>query len=205
MAQISYRKYIKNLFFVKRRPQTHIAMEWEKPRDEEKYHESLEWEGLISYKRWKDDDLTQYPLLMQDLKDLDQHLLPVFWEFNQKAKHFQNRFYLYQWVFMMGAFITTVFGAATTFVYTLPNDGGVLPEIFGMMTAVIAFLTATFNVMSTQGAPQARWARSRRLTEELRMTYFKYLSHIEPFHSEDRVQVLRQTVLAIRRKENENV
>ena len=205
MARIAYGKYFKNLFFVKRRPQTHVTMEWEKPKSDDKYQEALDWEGLIAYTRWKEDDLTQYPLLMQDLKDLDQHLLNVFFEFSQKSKHYQNRFYFYQWIFMLGAFITTVFGAATTFTYTLPDDGGILPRILGITTAIIAAISAAFNVMSTQGSPQARWARTRRLTEELRMTYFKYLAHIEPFHVEDRVQVLRQTVLSIRRKENENV
>lgn len=204
MSQEGLLKKISGLFFVKRRPHTHVPLEWRKPPTAKEYEDLLEWEGLVSIANWKNDDLNQYPLLKQDLADLEQHLLPAFWEFNQKAKHYQNRYYLYQWVFMLGAFVTTLLGALTTYAYTLDSTTSLLPNAFGILTAIISAITAFFNALSTQNSPQTRWAKSRRLAEELRMAYFKYLAHLDPYTGEDRVQKLRQNVLQIRRKETEN-
>lgn len=195
---------IKNLFFVRRRPRWHVDSHWERPRDDDSYHQLLEYNGFVSYKYWQKDDLLKYPTLKQDLDDLEEHMLPAFWEFNQKAQHFQNRFYLYQWVFMLGAFFTTFFGALTTYAYTVTPDGGMATNVFGICTAVISAATAYFNVMSDQGSPQQRWAKTRRLAEELRMTYYRYLAHLEPFNDESRVKNLRRYVIDVRRKENEN-
>lgn len=196
-----------NLFFNKRRPKRNVPIDWVPPAD---YEQELEWEGFISIKHWKEseqDDIEDYPLLKQDIADLEQHLMPVFWEFNQKAKHYQNRYYRYQWVFMWGAFLTTMLGALTTFAYSqdelASNIGGVdfVTTVLGIMTALVSALTAYYNYRSNQGSPQARWAKSRRLAEELRMNYYRYLGHLEPYNSKDRVQQLRRQVLEIRRKE----
>ena len=198
--------YTKELFFIRRRPALSKPLEWERPKSDAEYATALEWEGMISSRLWENEDASQHPVFKQDLDDLEQHLLPVFWEFNAKALHFQNRYYFYQWVFMWGAWITTLLGALTTYAYTnqtmLDNS---LPQIFGFITALVSGITAFFNVMSTQGLPQQRWAKTRRLTEELRMAYYKYLAHLEPFHAEDRIQVMRRFVISVRKKEFENV
>ncbi|MBZ0306568.1 MAG: hypothetical protein K8I82_10920, partial [Anaerolineae bacterium] len=109
---------IRNLFFVRRRPKLSIPFDWERPKSDAEYHKLLEVEGFISQPHWKADVVEEYPLLKQDLTDLEQHLMPFFWELNQKAKYYQNQFYLYQWVFLFGALLTTALGAFTTYSYT---------------------------------------------------------------------------------------
>ena len=59
--------------------------------------------------------------------------------------------------------------------------------------------------MSNRHEPQKRWGKTRRLTEELRMHYFTYLSHIAPYDTPDRLQIMRENVVDIRVKEQENV
>lgn len=194
---------ISNLFFVRRRPKLHIPFDWERPKTDAEYHKLLEYEGFISQTHWKSDNVDEFPLLKQDLADLEQHLMPFFWELNQKAKYYQNLFYLYQWVLMFGALATTALGAFTTYSYTM-DDPQNLPEIFGIITAIVSGVTAFFNVISNQSSPQARWARARRLAEELRVTYFRYLTRLKPFDGKDRIQKLRLHILAVRRKENED-
>src|SRR5215475_11106757 len=100
-----------NLFFFRRRPHLRsITPDWERPADEDAYQKMIENEGFVSIKFWQHDDITKHPIVAHDLKDLEQYLLPSYFEFSQKSKYFQNQFYLYQWIFVWGAFFTTVFG-----------------------------------------------------------------------------------------------
>jgi hypothetical protein len=201
----SLRRTIPQLFFVKRVPKLYVPLDYKRPAKDADYEAQLDENGFISKAFFREADLNSYPTLRQDLADLEEHLMPTFWEFNQKALHHQNRFYLYQWIFMVGAFATTLLGALTTYTYTITPDGGDWANIAGIATAVLAGLITFFNVLSEQNAPQKRWAKSRRLTEELRTNYFRYLAHLPPFEKEDRVNQMRKVVIAIRRKENENV
>lgn len=191
------------LFFMRRRPKTHISLEWQHPGTEERYQDALEYEGLVSSKAWESanpqEKIADYQALKQDLDDLEQWLMPAFWEFNQKALHFQNRFYFYQWIFMLGAFLTTLLGVLTTYAYT--RDNATLPQAFGYATAIVSGITAYFSVLNNQSSPQVRWARSRRMTEELRSAYFRYLAHLPPFDRIDRVDMMRKFVLDVRQQE----
>lgn len=199
----------RNLFFIRRRPKLGVPIDWTKPSDAE-YQTLLEYEGFISPRSWKDDNIDDFPMLKQDLADLQQHMMEYFWELNQKALHYQNQFYLYQWVFMFGALATTALGAFTTYAYTIDGANDKLfdiitaPQLFGIFTAIVSGVTAFFNVISNQSAPQARWATARRLAEELRVTYYRYIARLAPFDGADRVQKLRQHILTVRRKENES-
>jgi hypothetical protein len=207
----------KNLFFVKRRPKLHKPMYWEKPQDEDVYQDMLHQEGFLSVKHWTKHNLSRYPMIQQDLKDLEQHLLPVFWTFNQKSIHFQNRYFLYQWVFILGAFLTTFLGILTTYSFTLPEsaitvgevsltlpDGSAWTLVFTVATTFIAALTTFLGLISDQSKPQTRYARYRRLTEEVRMLYFQFLAHAPPYHEIDRVQKMREKILEIKRQEVDN-
>ena len=191
----------RNLFFIKRMPKPHISAKWKHPQKDTVYEKIKDDEGFVSPVYWKSDDLNKYPTLKQDLEDLDEHLMPVFWDFNQKAKHFQNRFYFYQWIFMGGALLTTLLGALTTYAYTREVDGGMFANVAGIMTAIVSGITAYFNYVSDQGSPQKRWAKTRRLTEELRTNYYRYLAHLEPYHEADRVDQMRRMIIEVRRKE----
>jgi hypothetical protein len=203
------RRYWGELFFIKRRPRLFgISMNWERPTTPEAYAKLLDNEGFVTATGWTTDDIGQYPVIKQDLDDLDEYLLPTFFEFSQKSKYYQNRFYLYQWVFIFGAFITTVLGTLATLFYD-PNPNraeefALIQQTLSYATAAVGGLTAFVTALSNRNEPQKRWAKSRRLAEELRMIYFQYLAHLDPFHEPDRVQRLREQVIDIRVKEREN-
>lgn len=201
----------RDLFFFRRRPHLRgIPIDWEHPADDDTYQKLIRDEGFVSSKYWDQGDITKHPIIMRDLKDLEEYLLPSFFQFSQRSKYFQNQFYLYQWVFVWGAFMTTVFGSISALYAQPPGDVAVASlqttqHVFNALTAIIAALTAFFTALSNRGDPQKRWGKNRRLSEELRMHYFTYLSHIEPYHQPDRVQKLRENVINIRVKEQENV
>jgi hypothetical protein len=201
----------RDLFFFRRRPHFRgISLEWEHPGNDEDYQKLINDEGFVSANYWTQGDISQHPIIMRDLKDLEEYLLPTFFQFSQKSKYFQNQFYLYQWVFVWGAFLTTVFGSVAA-LYAQPPGGSVAAEaqsiqhFFNILTAIVGASTAFFTALSNRGDPQKRWGKNRRLAEELRMHYFTYLSHIEPYDRPDRVQKLRENVINIRVKEQENV
>jgi hypothetical protein len=231
-----------NLFFFRRHPFNHIPKQWERPEAEADYQQLLEWEGFVTVDGWGDDNLQQYPVIAQDLIELEEHLLPTFWEFNQKAKHFQNNFYFYQWVFIIGAFLTTVAAILTAYFQSQPvqiierevpaittqaeaDDAAAAAEadrreviidttwsdtsksigsVLSWITLGVSLLTTYSATMTNHGEPRKKWNNYRRLTEELRMTYYKYLSHLEPFDKSERVTALRARILEIRRKEQDN-
>jgi hypothetical protein len=147
-------------------------------------------------------------------------LLPTYFEYSQKSKYYQDRFYFYQWVFVFGAFLTTVAGSIATLLYIPPGLSASATQaavqsqdlssvnwqqVFSLITAAIGAITAFFTAVSNRGEPQKRWGKARRLTEELRMHYFTYLSHLPPYDTPDRLKVMRRNVVDIRVKEQQNV
>ena len=213
--------WFEQLFFIRRRPHLRaLPSEWFRPEDEDEYQKLIHSDGFISPKYWEEDDLSQYPVIVHDADDLAEYLLPTYFQYSQKSKYYQDRFYFYQWVFVIGAFLTTVFGSIATLLYIPPNlsvaatqaaerslDANSInwQQLTSLVTAGIGALTAFFTALSNRGEPQKRWGKTRRLTEELRMHYFTYLSHLPPYDTPDRVQVLRENVINIRVKEQENV
>jgi hypothetical protein len=186
-------------------------MDWERPADEAAYQKMVSDEGFVSAQYWSDDDIAAHPIVKQDLDDLDQYLLQSFFEFSQKSKYYQNQFYLYQWIFIWGAFLTTVLGtlASITYVAASAQASATAPQtsqqFLSYMTAIVGAVTAFITALSNRGEPLKRWGKTRRLAEELRMNYFNYLSHLPPYDKPDRVQKLREMVINIRVKEQENV
>ncbi len=213
--------WFEQLFFIRRRPHLRaLPSEWFRPEDEDEYQKLIHNDGFISPKYWAEDDLSQYPVIVHDAEDLAEYLLPTYFQYSQKSKYYQDRFYFYQWVFVIGAFMTTVFGSIATLLYIPPNLSAVATQaaersldansinwqqLTSLVTAGIGALTAFFTALSNRGEPQKRWGKTRRLTEELRMHYFTYLSHLPPYDTPDRVQILRENVINIRVKEQENV
>ena len=209
------RWYRKRTPFGRRAPK-----QWTRPQPEAAYQEALYWEGFITPDFWDDDDLTQYPKIMQDLDDLEEYLLPAFWEYNQRATYYQRNYFFYQWIFIIGAFMTTAFGALST--YFTADDGasvtllgnaysnvwllGIqldysMDTFFSLLTTNVSAITSYFTLLSNQGEPRKRWANYRRLTEELRMLYFKFVSRLPPYDQPTRVDKLRHRVIEIREQE----
>lgn len=202
------RRY-QDLFFFRRRPRRNIPIEWERPADDADYQRLLEGSGFVSPSAWQEqynDDLSNHPVIAQDLADLDQHLLPTFFELNQKARYYQNVYYYYQWIFVWGAFLTTLLGTMAAFTADPTSTGfeSYISRFLSIMTAIVGATTAYFTALSNRGRPNERWAKTRTLTEELRTEYFKYLAHLSPYDKPDRVQVLRANVVEVRVKEQES-
>ncbi len=209
------RWYQKRTPFGRREPK-----EWERPADEAAYQEALYWEGFITPNFWDDDDLANYPKIMQDLDDLEEYLLPAFWEYTQRARYYQRNYYFYQWIFIIGAFLTTAFGALTTYfnagdgtsvtflgtaytnisIFGRPTNYG-MDNFFSLLTTIVSAITSYFTLLSNQGEPRQRWANYRRLAEELRMLYFKFVSRLPPYDKPNRVDKLRHRVIEIREQE----
>ncbi len=217
----STRNWYSDLFFNRRRPHLRaLPMEWEKPDDDDLYQKLIHDDGFVSTKYWEEDDLSQYPIIRHDAEDLADYLLPTYFEYSQKSKYYQDRFYFYQWVFVFGAFLTTVAGAIATLLYIPPGLSVAATQlaersqdlsavnwqqVFSIITAIIGAVTAFFTALSNRGEPQKRWGKTRRLTEELRMHYFTYLSHLPPYDTPDRLKIMRSNVVDIRVKEQQNV
>lgn len=201
--------YYQDLFIFRRRPRLRgISQDWERPATEAEMQKLIADEGFVSLEMWDKDDLREHRIIAQDLADLQQYLLPTFFEFSQKSKYYQNQFYLYQWVFIVGAFLTTILGALASIYYVSDAiEDPVRSAIqvgFSYATAAVGAITAFITALSNRGEPQKRWGKTRRLAEELRMHYFTYVSHLEPYEKPDRIQRLRQNVIDIRVKEQEN-
>ena len=218
------------LFFNRRRPHLRaLPKDWIRPEDEDAYQKLIHDDGFVSPKYYDEADLSQYPLIVHDADDLAEYLLPTYFQYSQLSKYYQDRFYFYQWVFVIGAFLTTVLGALATLLSVQATSAvqvastaqvsaaaqaaaaaqvsATIPwqQITSLLTAAVGALTAFFTALSNRGEPQKRWGKTRRLTEEMRMLYFTYLSHLPPYDTPDRVQIMRGNVIDIRVKEQQNV
>jgi len=202
-----------NLFFVRRHPHLRgggIAgsppLKWQPPLDPAVYQKMLDDDDFISIPLWKaktGEDLSQYPVMVRDLEDLDQHLLPMFFNFSERSRFYQNRFYLYQWVFILGAFLTTVFGVIS--VYESGTGQGNSSIMWSLLTAGVGLVTTIFTALSNRDNPGQQWARYRRLAEQLRGHYFKYLAHVPPYDQGNALQKLRQNVFDAHTEAEKNV
>ena len=193
-------------FFIRRVPIRKVDREWKRPSDEQ-YKKSLLDQGFITA------DLVRGPLspeLETDLRELEQHLLPHFWRVNQEAKFFQNRYYQYQWAFILAAFFTTALAAVNVLVYAQGwqhgTDTGTFigtikaTELLGFLTAVISGMEATVSFLDANQTPQSRWFKARAQAESLRSLYFLFLARQNPFNLTDarsRVQRLRRKVIDV--------
>ncbi len=194
-------------FFIRRVPSRHIGREWTRPPNDQ-YTRDLIAEGFVA------PALVNEPLsaeLAADIRELDQHLLPHFWRMNQQARFFQNRYYQYQWAFILAAFLTTALAAVNVFLYAQGWTGqagtivGTLQwtEVLGFLTALVSGIAAAVSFLDANQTPQKRWYKARVQAEILRSTYFLFLARQAPFDSpsdRERVQRLRRKVIEVLRE-----
>jgi hypothetical protein len=217
-----------DLFIVRRRPKIlGVPKEWDPPTDEAEFQKMLQYDDFLSTADMSPEEAAKHPVIVQDMNDLRQYLLPTFYEMSQKSKHYQNLYYLYQWVFIIGAFLTTLFGTLATYnvesagasaaVSETSGSGSVvedaaasgigsgndntLSRAYSIVTALVGFATAFFTALSNRKEPQKRWGNTRRLAEEMRMHYFKFLSHQQPYEGGDRLAKLRENIVKIKEQE----
>jgi len=210
-------KWWKKLFFVIRRPRLFgMTREWIDPRKNKRlskqqaealYDRLMVGDGFLCDSLFRapedpEEDVlsmiygaerrpnTLSSELQQAVGKLEKHLLPHFWKITQQAKYYQNMYYLFQWVFIIGAFLTTVLAAAN--VYYHDNDFVVrwlqfladplrlrhitATALLGFVTALISGLTAAVATMSAGLTPRKRWFMARAKAERLRSFYFLFLA-----------------------------
>ncbi|MEO1166719.1 MAG: DUF4231 domain-containing protein [Chloroflexota bacterium] len=181
-------------------------------------------DALTSKYNIGDVSLQQFPSVIADLKILERYLMPVFWDFNQKASHFQSRYYYYQRIFLVAALLTTLISVLNSYIHGLPVDivdgvkilGLKLPDatqldllgqlnfFLGVCTAIISARASYYTLLANYGEPRQRWAQYRRLTEELRIVYFKFLAHLGNYKGPNRVTALRNKVYELRKEETQD-
>lgn len=195
------------IFFIRRAPIRRVEREWKRPKDNQKYIEALKEQGFIT------SDLVKGPIsdeLAADIRELDQHLLPHFWRVDQLAKYFQNRYYQFQWLFILSAFFTTAFAAINVLVYAEGWERGLdtgtfigtlkAQQFLGLLTAMISGVAAAVSFLDANQKPQKRWFKYRAQAESLRSLYFLFLARQNPFNlpkARDRVQEMRRKTLEI--------
>jgi len=195
----------RDLFFIRRFPKRQVPEDWERPESDKEYAQLLESEDFMTL-HFERDKADKYPVVVQDLKDMDEHLLPTFFEFSQKSKYFQNMFYTYQWVFIMGTFGTTVLGVLITYLFNTPEALDSIPfKLITLLTSLVSALIAAMTALANRRQPQRRWATSRRAAEELRMNYFIYISHLAPYDQANRLDVLRARIVDLQDMEEQDV
>lgn len=175
-------------------------------KGEEKPQSRLDAEGFITLEDRKRLGIKEDSIIAQDLKALEKHLLPHFWHLDYKAKYYQNVFYNHQWSFILGAFFTTVSAIITSNLSQVEGNGTItiIVCLLKVITVGMSGWATYATFMSNHFQPRKRWINCRRLAEELRMTYYKYLTHIEPFANvsdEKRLDELRRHVVEIQKKE----
>ncbi len=205
-----------SLFFFKQRPHFWgVSLKSKKIVDEDVYQKMIYEEGFVSirYDQTNSIDFANHPVILQDLKDLDNILLPMLFDYNQQTKYWKNQFYLYQWFFIFGACLTTLLGSIATLLYIPPGLSAAATmaaensqnlsavnwqQFFGILTAVIAVFTAFIFTASNRGPARQQWLDAQRMEEDLRTIYFKYLSHAAPFENTSRFDKLREFLVEIR-------
>ncbi|MGQ9848987.1 MAG: DUF4231 domain-containing protein [Aggregatilineaceae bacterium] len=194
-------------FFMRRVPAWGLSREWTRPPNGQYERELIE-EGFIAPSLLGDSMSAE---LAADIRELDQHLLPHFWRMNQQARFFQNRYYQYQWAFILSAFLTTALAAVNVFLYAQGWTGprgtivGTLQwtELLGFLTAVISGIAAAVSFLDANQTPQKRWYKARVQAETLRSMYFLFLARQAPFdspHQRERVQRMREKVIEVLRE-----
>ncbi|MBN1202319.1 MAG: DUF4231 domain-containing protein [Anaerolineae bacterium] len=192
------------LFFIRRRPRMWgVSRKWVRPPDAE-YERLLEWEGFISIKRLK---IPVSEILEADCRELEQHLMDHFWQMDQEAKYFQNLYYLYQWMFILFAFLTTAIAATNVLFHSLGTQASLgilsLTELLAIITAIISGWAAAISFLGANRSPQKNWFKARVKAESLRSLYFTYLARQTPFdiaNDRERIQQLRRKVLSVLRE-----
>jgi hypothetical protein len=193
----------KKLFFIKRRPHLlGIPPGLERPApgalpdDQRRYNEQVERAGFVSETLLAKQGLPLTAELKNDLDALDEHLLTDFWKEDHEALRYQNMYYLYQWIFILGALATTIVAAAGVYIFESNPDAEILgqrsTELFQILTAVFSGFTTTVSILSATQSPQENWFKARTKAESLRSLYYLYLARRDPFNDRTHTQRTRE-------------
>ncbi len=123
-----------------------------------------------------DQDTTKR--ILEDIEFLDHHVLRLFRERDYAASFQQNRYRLFQILFLILPFIATIIGGLQAFSLVInPNR---LPT-FAFIETLVALIGIFLATISTREPPLPLWLNNRRRAESLRREYFRYLMRVKPY------------------------
>lgn len=131
--------------------------------------------------------------IVDDIDYMDHELLRLFRERDYQASYHQNRYRLYQVMYIVLAAAASVTGAL------MALSLSARPEIIPILAIIEVFIAATTTYLATVGSrppPLATWLDNRRRAEYLRREYFRYLANLPPYDGE--TGYMREMLLATR-------
>jgi hypothetical protein len=117
-----------------------------------------------------------------DLNFMEHELLRMFRDRDYKAKLHQNRYRLYQILYIWLAALAGMFGAVQAL--SIDSNPGLVP-LFAFLETVIAAFVAYLATVSGREPPMPQWLTNRRATEQMRREFFRYLVHMPPYDKLD--------------------
>ncbi len=115
-----------------------------------------------------------------DIAFMNYELLRLFVERDYEAKSNQNRYRVYQLLFLTLATIATLIGSFQAL--ALNSSPEWLP-IWAFLETVVALLATFLATVSGREPPLPRWLDNRRRAEQLRREYFRFLMNLPPYDS----------------------
>lgn len=113
-----------------------------------------------------------------DIDHMEHELLRMFRDRDYKAKLHQNRYRLYQILYIWLAALAGTLGAAQAL--SIDSNPGLVP-LFAFIETVIAAFVAYLATVSGREPPLPEWLSNRRAAEQLRREFFRYLMHLPPY------------------------
>lgn len=126
----------------------------------------------------KDQDPESVQRIREDIAFLDKELLRLFRERDYEASFEQNRYRLYQIMYMILAAIATLIGSILSLALTAAPS---TVPFLAFAETIVALLTTYLATISGRESPLPRWLANRRKAEHLRREYFRYLMVLSPY------------------------
>ncbi len=116
--------------------------------------------------------------LESDVAYLDKELLRLFRARDYTAKFQQNRYRQYQIAYMLLATAATLAGSLLAISL---RDNPQSAPFWGLVETLIALGATFLSALSTREPPLPLWIENRRIAEQLRREYFRFLMDLEPY------------------------
>lgn len=137
-----------------------------------------------------------------DMTVLNEELMPIFRERDHVAKREQNRYRLYQLSFLLLATAATAIGSFQVWALQSAQE---MILVFGLFETFIALLTVFVSTLMGNRQPLGEWLENRRLAEQLRREYYRFLTDSQPYdllEGTDRKKRLARRAAAINNRKD---
>lgn len=133
--------------------------------------------------------------IQEDIAFLDENLLRLFREKDYEASLQQNRYRLYQILFMVLAAVATIMGALQALALSARMEA---VPLFGLAETLVALFTVYLATISGRVPSLPLWLQSRQKAENLRREYFRYLMRSAPYNDDTLKDYERKLLLSTR-------